>query len=134
MWKVIICDVDKKEYEKTNLGLFYTALSRATTLGDDNGLNSAIYFEGTHFKPERFRYLTKTPNTDKLFKLAKQRQDWVDHLGSNAKKTLDEFRSGSIDRDHILAWSETSYENSLIQRIDTYKQANAARTKKHNSI
>ena len=48
-----------KKIEGTSLGLFYTATTRATTLGDDDGLNSAIYFSGTRFREERIRGLTK---------------------------------------------------------------------------
>jgi len=134
MWKVILCDPDKKDYESTNLGMFYTALSRATTLGDDNGLNSAIYFDGTSFKPERFRYLIKSSASDNIFKLAKQRQTWVDHLHSNARKTRQRFQSTLADRDGILSWSATTFSTSLTERIQAYKQANATRKRKHNSI
>ena len=59
MYQCIICDPDEKKIEGTSLGLFYTATSRATTLGDDDGMNSAIYFSGNQFKEERIRGLTK---------------------------------------------------------------------------
>jgi hypothetical protein len=46
MYDCIICDPDMKQSEARATGLFYTALSRATTFGDSEGLNSAIYFMG----------------------------------------------------------------------------------------
>ena len=58
----IICDPDKSEVEGRALGLFYTALSQATTLGDDDGLNSAIYFTGEDFNEKRIRNLGKRKN------------------------------------------------------------------------
>ena len=58
----IICDPDKSEVEGRALGLFYTALSRATTLGDDDGLNSANYFTGEDFNEKRIRNLGKRKN------------------------------------------------------------------------
>ena len=39
MYDVIVCDPDEKSFQGTVLGLLYTATSRATTLGDDNGLD-----------------------------------------------------------------------------------------------
>ena len=54
-YEVIICDPDDRKWEGKFMGLFYTALSRATTLGDANGLNSAIYFTGKDFKEDRIR-------------------------------------------------------------------------------
>ena len=35
MYQCIVCDPDEKKFEGTSLGLFYTALSRGTTLEDD---------------------------------------------------------------------------------------------------
>ena len=61
-----------KKFEGTSLGLFYTAISRATTLGDDDGLNTAIYFSGSQFKEERIRGLTKVKNSDQDFKKKKK--------------------------------------------------------------
>ena len=59
MFVRIICDPDEKHYEGVAIGLLYTAVSRATTLGDDDGLNSAIYFTGTAFKRSRIANLNK---------------------------------------------------------------------------
>ena len=64
MYQCIVCDPDKK-FKGTFLGLFYTATSRATSLGNDDGLNSAIYFSGSQVREERIRGLTKFKNSEK---------------------------------------------------------------------
>ena len=80
MYQCIICDPDEKKIEGTSLGLFYTATSRATTHGDDDGMNSAIYFSGNQFKEERIRGLTKLKTQTKTFIMAKKRQKWLEFL------------------------------------------------------
>ena len=69
MFDVIVCNPDESKYEGKFLGLFYTAVSRATTLGDDDGLNSALYFTGatvskriTYAALER-RYIHRTTSS-----------------------------------------------------------------------
>ena len=80
MYQCIICDPDEKKYEGTSLGLLYTALSRATTLGDKDGLNSAIYFTGGTFKEQRINRLTKMKGSDRNFKMADKRKTWVEYI------------------------------------------------------
>ena len=80
MYQCILCDPDEKKFEGTSLGLFYTAVSRATTLGDTNGLNSAIYFTGNQFKEQRIRRLTKLKGSDIDFVVAQKRAHWVSFL------------------------------------------------------
>ena len=46
VFKRIICDPDTKSAEARGTGVLYTAVSQATSLGDINGMNSAIYFIG----------------------------------------------------------------------------------------
>lgn len=76
----IVCDPDGKECEKQALGLFYTAASRGTTLGDENGLNSAIYFAGDNFSTHRFTRLTKMQDGITDFKRSIKRKNWVAFL------------------------------------------------------
>ena len=52
MYKCIVCDPDEKSFESSALGLLYTAVSRGTTLGDSDGMNSAVYFTGSSFKEQ----------------------------------------------------------------------------------
>ena len=78
MFQCIVCDPDKREAERSALGLFYTALSRATTLGDKNGDNSAIYFIGDNFCEERIRNIGRLKQTDDDYK--------VDYLKQNTRQ------------------------------------------------
>jgi hypothetical protein len=87
MYKCIICDPDQKRFEASALGLLYTALSRATTFGDENGLNSAIYFTGIDFKEERIRNICNKQGTTKPFEKAKHRTAWVKYLTQQTDKT-----------------------------------------------
>jgi len=72
MHNVIVCDPDEKHFEGTAIGLLYTAVSRATTLSDDDGLNSAIYFDGNCFKANRIRNLIIKENGGGEFEGAKK--------------------------------------------------------------
>ena len=44
--KAIVVDVGSTLFESINPGVLYTALSQASTLGDESLTNSAIYFSG----------------------------------------------------------------------------------------
>ena len=85
-YECIICDPDLKQFEGKSLGLLYTAVSRATTLGDiKDGKNSAIYFNGKEFTEERIRRLVYCNRSNKKFKYAQKRDDWVAYLQTNEK-------------------------------------------------
>ena len=105
MYDCIICDPDKKNFEGKALGLLYTAVSRATTLGDENGLNSAIYFIGTDFKEDRIRNLAKKQGQLIDFDLANDRKRWTDYL--NERKTITEhwINENICDPEHYLQWA-----------------------------
>jgi hypothetical protein len=84
--KKIVVDPGKREFEGKNVGLFYTLLSRATTIGDPKEkLSSAIYFDGPNFSRHRIENLTLKANKE-MYKLASQRDEWVKYLRSNEVK------------------------------------------------
>ena len=85
MYEYIICDPDEKKFEGSALGLLYTAVSRATTLGNDDGIGSAIYFTGSEFKERRIRRLTKLKDSNEDFKVAQKRKKWVQYLTKREK-------------------------------------------------
>ena len=86
MYEHVICDPDDKSVEATHTGLLYTAVSRGTTLGDSNGLNSAVYFIGPHLTKERIQELTKCKNKkDETYLKVKKRKIWVRHLKSKTE-------------------------------------------------
>ena len=119
-FECIICDPDNKDRENTALGLFYTALSRATTLGDDNGDNSAICFTGDNCNEERIRNIGRRKHTDQDYQRVLQRAAWVDNLKQNKRK--DTMTSQSIDA--LGKWAETTKftNDELAERINQYKQ------------
>lgn len=124
MFKGVICDPHTLDAETNCLGLLYTGVSRATTLGDPDGLNSAVYFTGLDMKKESrvTRLGQKTASLDS-FKRVLDRRQWVAHLTLNTRKS----HLSKNQEDAVLRWSRSnrvSY-SSLMGRIDEYvKQGN----------
>ena len=119
---VIICDPDSKRAEGNHPGLFYTALSRATTLGDDDGGNSATYFDGEHYNEARIRTLTKkTDSYDDYEKIIK-RNKWVKRIQNNTVKGLATVLD--TNKQNNLTWAANTriHPNVLLDRIDKYKR------------
>ena len=122
MFKCIICDPDKRESERSALGLFYTAISRATTLGDNKGKGSAIYFTGDHYNEQRVRMIDKIANSDDDYKRVKQRNRWVKHL----KNQQINSSMSKKEQKQILQWAEsfTMTFDNLYDHIQKYIQRN----------
>lgn len=135
MFDVVVCDPDDVEFEATNLGLLYTAVSRATTLGDDDGKNSAIYFttrrdgdSNREFDGGRIRNIGKTKQGGQDYIRLFHRKEWVKHLSNNTRPS----HLSEADRDNILSWGTTnrvSYDQ-LCERIVSY---NLHKTRKRYS-
>ena len=64
-------------------GLLYTAVSRGTTLGNDEGLGSAVYFIGPHLTKQRVMSVTKPLKGDTDLLRVQKRTNFVKHLKSN---------------------------------------------------
>jgi hypothetical protein len=81
--KVIIVDPGNRGFEGNNVGLLYTLLSRATTIGtpSERG-SSAIYFTGDNYN--RTRITNLTTGSSGTYVKAKLRNAWVAYLRSNA--------------------------------------------------
>lgn len=122
VFECIVCDPDENQYEGKALGLLYTAVSRATTLGDDDGRNSAIYFTGDSMKNgDRIRCLGKKKNSMDDFVNIARRERWVQHLRHNTKT----FTKSKNHQKSILKWAESkqySYD-TLYNRINQYTEA-----------
>lgn len=117
MFECIVCDPDDRHQERTALGLFYTGISRATTLGNFDGKGSAIYFD-EDFNEDRVRNIGKKNKTDEDYMRFAQRNKWVKHLNSN----IIHSSMSKQKRQEILQWSETFVmdQNKLYTRIQTY--------------
>ena len=111
-YSCIICDPDKNDAEGQALGMLQTAVSRATTLGDDDGLDSAIYFIGDDFIENHIRNLRRTKKSlDEFQNVTNKRKIWVQHLTNNMPnggitteqqgKTLDWANTTTIDYDSL---------------------------------
>ena len=121
LFKCIICDPDERKFEGSALGLLYTAASRGTTFGDDDGLGSAVYFIGKEFDEKRVRAIgTKLKSTDQ-YERAKKREQWVLFLKQHTHKgTLSQH-----EREEVLQWaSNTKIQyNTLYDRTKKYINA-----------
>jgi hypothetical protein len=118
MFEVIICDPDDGKFENSALGLFYTAVSRATTLGDKDGKNSAIYFIGNNMTESRIRRIGRCKDSRNEFIRVGERRKWVRHLNKGESKN----HMSKKAKDKLLEWGKTktyTYE-MLSQRIDKY--------------
>jgi hypothetical protein len=101
--KKIVVDPGKREFEGKNVGLFYTLLSRATTIGDQNDkLSSSIYFDGPNFSRRRIENLTMKTNKE-MYKLAILRKNWVTYLRTN------EHQKGQwtdVEMEELFKWAK----------------------------
>lgn len=124
MYECIICDPDIKASEVRATGLFYTALSRATTLGDDDGLNSAIYFTGNNITRDRIQNVTMKANKNEEYINVTRRRQWMNHLKKNAVK----FKTNTTQKmKQVFKWTQNniSYSN-LHRQIRNYIAHNSA--------
>ena len=118
MYSSIICDPGDRKAEGNATGLLYTAVSRATTLGDKDGFGSAIYFTGMDFKEDRIRNITKKKDSIYDYKRVRKRKIWVNNLSKSTKKYK---LNRKLER--ALAWGKSKRYNikQLADRIDIYK-------------
>jgi hypothetical protein len=90
-------------------------LSRATTFGDEDGLNSAIYFIGSDLTCDRIKKLTLKTNTNvPLVNVARQ-SAWVSHLEQNVVDVsgiTDEMLAG------LVAWADKKVDYDVCSTTD----------------
>jgi hypothetical protein len=108
----IIVDPGTKQFEGHNPGLFYTALSRITTMGDPaDKSTSAIFFTGSNMTSSRIMNITKGSH-NKFFKTVLKRDKWVRrfHLHSSSL-SID-------DQQTLFNWAEnTTFDQNQIQHF-----------------
>jgi len=118
MFKVIICDPDGKIVEGRNTGFFYTMLSRATTLGDPNGLNSAIYFTGPNLTKQRIQQLTLKTNSFQVLENVKRRTAWVQYLEN---QIVDTSNISHLQIQKLFQWTQTPIPYDILyERTQKY--------------
>ena len=96
------CVRSRQEKIRRNItGSFYTALSRGTTPGDDEGMNSAIYFIGSQFREGRG--ITKLKNSAEDFVIAKKRKKWVQFLKKREHLSQKHLNAVLTDKESIIS-------------------------------
>lgn len=88
--KTLIVDVGSSQFESINPGVLYTALSRASTIGEQSTTNSAIYFSGplTYERLTNVKYVRKLKNGQKkMYEKVQMRTKWIKFLKDRQKKT-----------------------------------------------
>jgi GTPase SAR1 family protein len=112
----LICDPGSKTFEGNNPGLFYTILSRITTLGDiDDKMSSAIYFTGENMTPDRILNITKGANKHE-FKRVVLRHKWVRFLNDHVQTS----RISDSEKTKILLWSKNFTIDPAFYRTITF--------------
>jgi hypothetical protein len=88
--KTVICDPGSREFEAQKPGLFYSIISRGTTMGTlENGKRSgsAIYFYdygfGSVMTPAQITNLWVSLKTNQTYVTIRKRDKWVNHLQKN---------------------------------------------------
>ena len=99
--KRIICDPGPREFEMKSPGLFYTLLSRATTMSEENDdrMLSAIFFTGQNMDISRVLGLTTTKNGKTPRKVA-LRNLWVEELNRH----IHEYILNSLEMENLLSF------------------------------
>ena len=106
----IIADPGTRKQEGTMPGLFYTLLSRATTLGEEGKLEtSAILFNGTNMTPGRIRNITQKADGN-VYSKVKNLQKWVKYL---EKHQMPRVPNGKMEE--MLIWANHMMENPIRQ-------------------
>lgn len=85
--KKLIVDVGNSNFEAINPGVLYTALSRASTLGNSEQ-DSAIYFSGplTFDRLTNVRY-KRSHNQKKIYEKVEMREKWISYLKERKQHT-----------------------------------------------
>jgi hypothetical protein len=83
--KTILVNPGDQTFEGNNIGLFFTAVLRTTTIGNLNdNLRLAIYFHGPHFSKDRIPNLTKR-KSGVMYKKAVLRKKWFSFMKERNK-------------------------------------------------
>ncbi len=111
----IICDPGTRQFEGVCPGLFYTVLTRATTLGEEgNHLSSALYFQSKNMNKDRITDITHGTKGYEYFTVT-QRKKWVAYLEANEKKHKP---MDKIQQQELFDWyNKTRYTKQQLEAI-----------------
>ena len=93
----LVGDPGTRNFEANNPGLFYTLLSRATTLGEEKKAEtSAIFFKETNMIPQRIDKITcKQGKEGGIYKKIEEMRNWVAYL---TKHSISRSKDEDIER------------------------------------
>ena len=99
--KTLIVHLGDIKFENNNPGLMYTAISRATTIDEENnGENSAIYFldlSSNHYMQSAIK-----KRDNKMTQSMKARDKWIEHLDKHESQR----KFTTTEKKKLLEWAE----------------------------
>ena len=99
----LVCDPGTRRFEGLCVGMFYTLLSRVTTLGNPHDkFSSAIYFTGPNMNIHRVMNITKN-NKGYMYAMAEKREQFVNYLNDHEHDS----QMNKADQMDILDWAKT---------------------------
>ena len=126
--KSLVVDVGSTGFEGRNPGTLYTAISRASTIGNGNPLNSALYFNGeleysrlTDVRYKRLKGKYKNQEKEEYDKV-KFRTNWINHLEKNLDSRKHFTKSQKLSLRHWAMNTTVSHEQ-LDEILNFHKQS-----------
>jgi hypothetical protein len=99
----LICDPGTRRFEGNCVGLFYTILSRVTTLGNPiDKFSSAIYFTGTNMNTDRILNITMNEKGH-MYVMAERRKLYVTYLQQHEHDS----QMNPNDQIKLFEWTRT---------------------------
>ena len=118
-YQCIVFDPHDSTAEHKALGLFYTGLSRATTLGGKTGIDSALFFDGKDATESRMQYLGQKVDSSDFYDTYEDRKSWINYLEGRVctcNLTL-------AQRDSLLQWvALASYSPGAVEKRAILRQ------------
>jgi len=113
--KKIVCDAGTAKHEALFPGLFYTALSRATTIGTaDDRSKSAIFF--MNITSDRLERLTSNSQNQK-YTMIQKREKWTNYLNKGVCANLESNNDSMIE--NITQLAALTYEDETLDNATT---------------
>ena len=96
----IVADPGTRQFESTTNGLFYTLLSRVTTIGDmKDPTTSAIAFTGSNMNVNRIKKINRKLNGD-YYVNVKQLHKWVKYLDDHEM-----YKASENEIQNMIEWT-----------------------------
>ena len=111
----IVADPGTRKFESTNTGMFYTLLSRVTSMGDmKDPTTSSIFFTGANMSHDRVDKINRRKDKGKYgdyYQRVKDLKKWVQYLDQHSMK-----RASDTDVQNIVAWTKKTMQDPINQK------------------